>query len=99
MPKKIKSTKTKNPWVAGILNFLLPGLGYVYAGKKRFFVSYGFLILSIVVAIYEWDDIVNAFHGKINFDFLIYLIIYPIVFAYDAYFDAILFNKYMINKK
>ncbi len=25
----------KNPWVAAFLNFLLPGLGYIYSGTKR----------------------------------------------------------------
>ena len=90
--KSIK--KRKNPWLAGILNFLLPGLGYAYAGKKRAFVSYGFLALSIFVAIYEWGDIVAAFSGKMNVDFMVYIVIYPIVFAYDAYADALTFNKY-----
>jgi hypothetical protein len=42
--------KPKNPWIAAILNFLLPGLGYWYAGRKKLIVSIGFLILSIWVA-------------------------------------------------
>ncbi len=86
--------QNKNPLVAALLNFLMPGLGYAYAGNKRKLVSYGFLLLSIIVAIYEWDDIINAlFHGKINFDFMIYIIIYPVIFAYDAYVDALDINK------
>ena len=93
------SIKTsKNPWLARILNFRLPGLGYIYAEKKRMFVSYGFLTLSIVVIIYEWDEVMKLLSGKVTADFLLYIIIYPIVFAYDAYFDAMLFNKYIANK-
>ena len=90
--KSIK--KRKNPWLAGVLNFILPGLGYIYAEKKRMFVSYGFLTLSIVVIIYEWDEVIKLLSGKVTADFLLYIIIYPIVFAYDAYVDALTFNKY-----
>ena len=35
--EKVKSFKTgkKNKWLAALLNFVLPGLGYFYAGTKR----------------------------------------------------------------
>ena len=92
--------KTKNPWIAAILNFILPGLGYFYAGKKKMIVSFGFLILSIWVAIHDWNEITRILSGKISITehFLLFIILYPIVFAYDAYFDAMLFNKYIANK-
>jgi len=46
----------KNPWVAVVLNFIFPGLGYFYAGKKHIFVSLGFFILSIWVAFHDYNE-------------------------------------------
>ena len=86
--------ENKNPWIAGILNFFLPGLGYLYAGRKKLFVSLGFFVLTIIVTVYEWDDIIGIFSGKVSADFMLYIIAYPIVFAYDGYVDATGVNKY-----
>lgn len=82
--------KPKNKWTAAILNFLLPGLGYFYAGKKKLFVSIGFFVLSIWVAIHDWNEITSILKGKIGITehFLLFIILYPLVFAYDAYRDA-----------
>ena len=80
----------KNKWVAAILNFLLPGLGYWYVGKKKLFVSIGFFVLSIWVAVHDWNEITNILAGKMKVTehFLMFIILYPIVFAYDAFKDA-----------
>jgi len=85
-----KMAKPKNPWIAAILNFLFPGLGYWYAGKKKMIVSVGFLILSIWVAIHDWNEITSIVSGKMKLTehFLLFIILYPIVFAYDAFVDA-----------
>jgi HEAT repeat protein len=40
---------TKNPWIAGLLNFLLPGLGYGYLGKW-----WGTMIFQIDVMTTVW---------------------------------------------
>jgi len=41
----------KNPIVAGLLNFFLPGAGYIYTGgKKR---KFGFIILLSFVLLYS----------------------------------------------
>ena len=82
--------KSKNKWLAAILNFLLPGLGYWYVGKKKLFVSVGFFALSIWVAVHDWNEITNILAGKIKMTehFLLFIILYPIVFAYDAFEDA-----------
>ena len=92
MAKKLRKKK-KNPWLAAILNFLLPCLGYAYAGRKNILVSYGFLIISIVVAIVEWGEIQHFFSGNLTTDFVLYLVAYPIVFGYGGYMDAIKANK------
>jgi hypothetical protein len=39
----------KNPWIAGFLNFLLPGLGYAYLGKW-----WGTMIFQIDVLTTVW---------------------------------------------
>jgi len=38
--------KIKDPWVAAILNFFFPGLGFIYLGRAEFIV--GGLMLFIV---------------------------------------------------
>ena len=83
--------KQKNPWIAAVLNFIFPGLGYFYAGKKHIFVSLGFFILSIWVAVHDWNEITGILSGQIDISehFLLFIILYPIVFAYDAYKDAV----------
>jgi len=81
----------KNPWVAAVLNFIFPGLGYFYAGKKHIFVSLGFFILSIWVAFHDYNEITGILTGRISITehFLLFIILYPIVFAFDAYRDVI----------
>lgn len=78
--------KKKNPWIAGILSFLIPGLGHVYLRKwKRaaawFFGTMGlgiilFIILTLLNAIDTFADrtISRILTGGIAFGC-----------AYDAY--------------
>lgn len=82
--------QTKNPWVSAVLNFILPGLGYIYGRKKRMVFSVGLLVLSIWVAIHDWNEITAILSGKtgITEHFLLFIILYPLVFAYDAFRDA-----------
>lgn len=82
--------ENKKPWIAAVLNFLLPGIGYFYAGKKHIFVSIGFTILSIWVAFHDWNEIVGILSGKIVMTehFLLFIILYPVVFAVDGFIDA-----------
>ena len=46
--KPSTSSRRKSPATAGILNFLLPGAGYIYAGKKW---GWALLIASLVLSI------------------------------------------------
>ncbi len=73
----------KNPYLAAIANFLLPGVGYVYAGKKREFFSYG---LSIATILSFYDYYFNPYEITL----LSYAVgvLALIIFAYDAYLDA-----------
>lgn len=81
----------KNPWIAALLNFVLPGLGYIYGGKKRKLFSWGIFILSIGVAIHDWNELVGILSGKMGLTdhFVLFIILYPLVFAYDAYMDVV----------
>ena len=81
---------TKNPWVSAVLNFIFPGLGYIYSGKKRMAFSVGLFVLSIWVGIHDWNEITAILSGKMGITehFLLFIILYPLVFAYDAFKDA-----------
>ena len=57
---------TKNPWVAGFLNFLLPGLGYAYLGKW-----WGIMIFQIDIMATVWLFI---YEGESNS----YLVLFPV---------------------
>ena len=61
--------KKKSPWLAAILNFIFPGVGYIYVGKRKIF-SYLLiigLVLSIIDLIYnEWHIPVTLL-GRIAF--------------------------------
>ncbi len=80
----------KNRWVAAVLNFLLPGLGYIYTKKKRMIFAWSLFILSILVAIHDWNEISAIVAGRMSITehFLLFIILYPLVFAWDAYKDA-----------
>jgi len=43
--------KKKNPWIAAILN-LIPGLGYLYLGKRKIF--YLFLLIIVIGSVYQF---------------------------------------------
>ncbi len=80
----------KNPWVAAVLNFILPGLGYIYSGTKRKLFAWGLFILSIGVGIHDWNELTGILTGRMSLTehFVLFIILYPLVFAYDAYMDA-----------
>ena len=86
----MKYVKLKNAWVAGILNFILPGLGYIYSKTKRTFYAWGLSVLSVWVAVHDWEEIVGIVTLKqpISDHFVLFIIAYPLVFAWDAYRDV-----------
>jgi len=80
----------KNAWLVAIGNFMFPGLGYVYANIKRPLFSWALLILSVWVAVHDWTEIRSILSGQqsITEHFLLFIILYPLVFAWDAYKDV-----------
>ena len=48
-------------------------------------------ILSIWVAVHDWNEITAILSGKLGVTehFLLFIILYPVVFAFDAYRDVV----------
>lgn len=70
----------KKPWAAALLNILLPGLGYVYVGKRTLFGS-GVLFASVIS---YW----GATFENLPMSVWIDSFIITILFAYDGFKDA-----------
>ena len=79
-----ESEKSKNPYVAAILNIFIWGLGYLYNGKRKV-LGVGLIVVEIiwhipwlllgVVAVFGFPYIYSS----------IAMIVLSIVLAYDAY--------------
>lgn len=93
--------RSKNGWLAAILNFFLPGFGYIYAGIGRDtkLIEFGVLIfLSVAVVFYASvaNGIVSSASGTVtattSFSPLVYVgilyFILPFALAYDGYHRA-----------
>ncbi len=70
----------KNPWIAAVLNFVLPGLGYIYVGKRLVF-GVGLALLSIIIGIY-W------IFFEIPFIMIVDSLVVEFLLAYDGYKTA-----------
>lgn len=79
----------KKPWLACVLNIILPGVGYVYVGHR---VAFGILLFISNLFIWSfswpsgwsWSKLSNSMLASI----FIAVILTTIAFAYDAYKDA-----------
>lgn len=81
--------KTRNPWIAGALNFVTPGLGYLFAGRKKT------LGLSLVAMIGAWITLGGTIRSGIEVSPLLFygagygaLLFVCFAFARDAYIEA-----------
>ena len=70
----------KKPWVAALLNILLPGLGYVYVGKRS---GFGIGIILTAVLLY-WGVTFRDLPTVVWIDGFVM----ALLFAYDGYKDA-----------
>ena len=77
----------KNKWLAAILNFFMPGLGYIYVGRgKRAVFAVGLGVTSIFVFVAE---IVTNYNYLDDAPWMIPSgIAVAVIFAWDAYQDA-----------
>lgn len=94
----------KNPWLAGILNFFLPGLGYVYNGigrDKTQIVFGGLIFLSVFLGIFvpifgaPATTTTGSSPPVISvIDLLsVLILLLPFALAYDAYARTNRMNK------
>lgn len=74
----------KNPILAGILNLIVPGLGYVYVGKRLV------LGVGLILSLFLWFGIDFS---NIPLWIQIDSIIMAFLFAYDGYKTAEEFNE------
>jgi len=70
----------KNPTLAAILNFIIPGLGYLYAKKRE---TFGWIVLvsMILYTVYSYDKPYLLNQPM----FLASSILLSFAFAYDVY--------------
>jgi len=92
-------TRKKNPWVAAILNFIIPGLGYLYVGKKHVLVSVGFIIVNLLSALFLSVPIEDLSYIDKYLDLGVPIVILvSLIFSFDAYQDGLEINSHQ-NKK
>ena len=77
--------RKKNPWLAAILN-IIPGLGYLYLGKRKVF-SYLLLTAALISFI---DGFLNpwTFETPTTFLYWVAVTIAIFTFMYDAFNEA-----------
>lgn len=86
---------TKKPWLAATLN-IVPGLGYLYLGKRIFFSM--LLVIGLVIgliAVFYNPAMVEHFYGDLNaWDLLAFagLAVFISAFVWDAY-NVAFYNK------
>ncbi|RQD81956.1 hypothetical protein D5R95_07730 [Methanosalsum natronophilum] len=80
----------KNPLLAAILNFLLPGIGYLYIGTRKFFAI--LIIISMLsFAVWAFTLPENIFDQYLTYSisYWAFSIILAIAFAIDAYQEVV----------
>lgn len=80
----LKTSESKNPWIAGILNFFIPGLGYVYSGKRVVF-GVGLLVVWILSLFWYWIIFLQTGLMRLITPLGVLM---SLLFAYDAYTDT-----------
>lgn len=85
----------RNPWVAGFLNFLLPGLGYFYCGEFKFGIFVGIFSPAMYIVAYFIAILLpvkfNAILQSISF------IIIPLIFSIHCIFIANKKKQYQLK--
>jgi hypothetical protein len=74
---------SKNPWIAGLLNFIFMGAGYLYAGKRRVFGAG--LVFTFLVVTYETLARPTNHLGDPLGTHLVSMFVLAFVLAYDGY--------------
>jgi hypothetical protein len=78
----------KNPWLAAILNALIPGLGYLYIRKR---ILFGALLIGWAFAAIVWVSLIpEEIFNQIFWNVwgVLAMILLAAAFAIDAYKEA-----------
>ena len=60
----------KNPWIAAILNFLIPGIGFIYLGTTPFIIGGAILfVFEILVVAITWEIVFDPLMMSLSFLF------------------------------
>lgn len=81
--------KRKNPWITAILNFLIPGIGFIYLGTTPFVIGGAVLfIFGILETAITWSTILDPLTIALSFLFAFF-------WAALGYIAAEYVNKHM----
>lgn len=62
--------KRKNPWIAAILNFLIPGIGFIYLGTTPFIIGGAVLFIFVILeTAITWSTILDPLTIALSFLF------------------------------
>ncbi|OGI71102.1 hypothetical protein A3B84_03015 [Candidatus Nomurabacteria bacterium RIFCSPHIGHO2_02_FULL_35_13] len=75
----------KKPWLACVLNIVLPGVGYIYVGNR---VVFGILLFISNLIVWTSSVSLSEFSNSAIGIMVISGIVMIIAFAYDGYKDA-----------
>lgn len=75
--------RVKNAWWAAVLNFVLPGLGYLYAGRKRQVFSVGVLVSSVIAYFSS-----TFWRADLDAPAVVSSLLFSLIVAIDGYRDA-----------
>lgn len=82
----------KNQYVAALVNFIMPGIGYFYLRRK---IPFAILITTIsILSVYLYitsDPVVQLFFQTPSMQII--GLLYSVAFAYDAYTEALKTHK------
>ena len=80
--------RPKNEWLAAVLNFVLPGLGYLYVGSKRQVFNMGLIIGSMLGLLSP-----ALWRAESDAAAIVSGLIIAVAFAVDAFQDTVARNK------
>ena len=76
----------KNRWLAFILNFIIPGLGWFYVGSKRPLITIPLIVSWIIIFIIGFLDTREM--SGVDWSITVITLIVGVFFGLDAFQDA-----------
>ena len=87
-----------HPWVAAVLNFFLPGSGYLYVGKRKFFgvAVFIYTLFTYYIVFFQPSNVVESTKPSDIVAFFVLLLLL-LGYSYDAYQLSVTANSEMIK--